>query len=65
MTPEDVAAGLLAGKTLIIDRNDNPLLPHLLDLVERGDVESEFVQHDEQSSAMKFWIAQARREDRG
>ncbi len=50
--------GLKAGRTLVVDRRDAPELPELLALEREGLVESCFVEHDEQSSALKFrWKA--------
>lgn len=49
-------AGFKKGRTLIVDRRDEPMLPWLLDQVDKGVLVSEFVQYDEQSSALKFWL---------
>lgn len=51
---DQIIAGLKAGRTLVVDRKDAPELPDLLTLQEQGLVESEFVEIDEQSSALKF-----------
>lgn len=54
MTRSEVLAGLKAGRALIIDNKANEFLPWLLKLEGHGLVASEFVQYDEQSSAIKF-----------
>lgn len=54
MNEDDILRGLQAGKTLVVDRRDCPFLDFLLDLERSGEVVSEFVEYDEQSSALKF-----------
>lgn len=54
MTRDEIIAGLKAGKVLVIDRKDAPALPICLELEAEGLVTQEFVQYDEQSSALKF-----------
>jgi hypothetical protein len=54
LTKEQMVEGLKAGRTLVIDRKDAPELPELLEMERDGLVESRFVEHDEQSSALKF-----------
>ena len=49
----DIIAGLMAGKTLVIDRKDSPALPIVMELEQEGLVEFKFVQYDEQSSALR------------
>jgi hypothetical protein len=51
---EDMIAGLKAGRTMVVDRKDAPELQDLLELEQEGLVTSEFVEYDEQSSALKF-----------
>lgn len=53
-TKEQIIAGLKAGRTLVMDRRDAPELDDLLDLERQGLVTQEFVQFDEQSSAVKW-----------
>lgn len=57
MTKEEVMTGLQAGRTLIVDRRDFPLLPWLLEQVDAGVLTVQYIEYDEQSSAMKFRIA--------
>lgn len=60
MTRDQIVAGLQAGKVLVIDRRDSPALPICLALESEGLVTQEFVQYDEQSSAIKFrWNVKA------
>lgn len=52
MTKDEILAGLKAGRTLVVDRKDEPLLPWLL---EHPDIEnSGIIQVDDQSSHIKF-----------
>lgn len=53
MTREEVVAGLRAGRTLVIERRDSPVLPIVMDLEREGLVTTELRQHDEQSSDLK------------
>ena len=53
-TKDELIAGLKAGLTLVMDRRDAPELDDLLDLEQQGLVTQEFVQFDEQSSAVKW-----------
>lgn len=57
MTPEQAMDGFRAGRTLIVYRRDDPLLPWLLEQVRAGVLSQEYVEYDEQSSAMKFRLA--------
>jgi len=60
MTREEIITGLKAGRTLVIDRRDAPEWPLLMEMEREGLVTSEFVQYDEQSSAMKYrWAVPA------
>lgn len=52
MTKEEVIRGLRAGRKLRCDSRDEPLLPWLLD---HPQIDSKFVQADEQSSYVEFW----------
>ncbi len=54
MTREEIIKGLKSGCTLVIDRKDAPELPICLKLESEGLVKQEFIQYDEQSSAVKF-----------
>lgn len=64
MNREQIIAGLQAGRTLVIDRKDAPALPICLELETEGLVTQEFVQYDEQSSAIKFrWNPEANMQD--
>lgn len=59
-TKEQLIEGLKAGRTLVVDRRDAPELDDLLDLERQGLVAQEFVQFDEQSSAVKWrWKVQS------
>jgi hypothetical protein len=49
--------GFRAGRTLIVYRRDDPLLPWLLEQAHAGVLSQEYVEYDEQSSAMKFRLA--------
>ena len=51
----EVIEGLKAGRTIVIDRRDAPVLPLVLELESQGLVETEVVQIDEQSSKMRAW----------
>lgn len=54
---EQLIAGLKAGRTAVVDRRDAPELQDLLELERKGLVKSRLVEHDEQSSALKFtWL---------
>ena len=53
-TKEQIITGLKAGRTLMMDRRDAPELDDLLELERLGLVTQEFVQFDEQSSAVKW-----------
>ena len=54
MTKEEVLSGLKAGRRLRCDRKDEPLLPWLLELCEKGELNARFIEHDEQSSCIEF-----------
>ena len=54
MTRSEILAGLKSGRTLVIDRKDEPNLPWLLELADRGQLKATYVEYDEQSSAIKF-----------
>ena len=54
LSRDEIIAGLKAGRTLVVDRRDAPELDDLLDLERQGLVEQQFVQFDEQSSAVKW-----------
>jgi hypothetical protein len=51
MTKEEVLEGLQSGRTLRVDRKDEPLLDWLLD---HPDIEGHFVQADDQYSYIEF-----------
>jgi hypothetical protein len=51
---EEIIRGLKVGRTLVVDRRDSPALPIALELEEKGLATQEFIQYDEQSSAVKF-----------
>lgn len=53
-TKDQLIAGLKAGRTLVLDRRDAPELDDLLALEADGLVEQQFVQIDDQSSAIKW-----------
>lgn len=53
-TLDQMINGLKSGMTLVVDRIDAPELPELQELERQGIVTSEFVEYDEQSSALKF-----------
>lgn len=53
-TKEQIIEGLKAGRTLTVDRRDAPELNDLFALEKEGLVTQEFVQFDEQSSAVKW-----------
>ena len=60
MTRDEIEKGLKEGRTLVIDRRDSPALPICLQLEQEGKVTQQFVQYDEQSSAVKFrWVGDA------
>jgi len=54
LTKEQIIHGLKAGRTLVVDRRDAPELQDLLDLQKEGLVTSNYIEYDEQSSALKF-----------
>ena len=54
MTQEEAMQGFNSGRTLVVDRKDEPLLPWLLQQVNAGVLTRELIQYDDQSSAMKF-----------
>lgn len=57
MTKEEMIVGLKSGRTLVVDRKDAYVLPWLGELHSEGKVTSEFVEYDDQSSALKFrWV---------
>lgn len=60
MTRQQAMVGFKAGRTLVIDRRDAPLLPWLLRQVDAGVLTMEFIEYDEQSSAMKFQLAKGK-----
>ena len=51
---DELIAGLKAGRTLVMDRRDAPEFADLLDLERHGLVTQQFVEFDEQSSAVKW-----------
>ncbi len=53
-TKDQVIAGLKAGRTLVMDRRDAPEFEDLLDLERQGLVTQQFVEIDDQSSAIKW-----------
>jgi hypothetical protein len=53
-TKDQLIAGLKAGRTLVLDRRDAPELGDLLALEADGLVEQQFVEIDDQSSAIKW-----------
>ncbi len=54
---EEMIAGLMAGRTLHVDRCDAPELDDLLALEREGRVTSQLIEIDEQSSVLKFrWV---------
>ena len=54
MTREELLFGFQAGRSLIVDRKDSPVLPLLWEMEREGLIVSELVQYDEQSSALRF-----------
>jgi len=54
-TKEQMIEGLKSGKVLVVDRKDAPELQELLEMEGQGLVVSQFMEYDEQSSALKFW----------
>jgi hypothetical protein len=59
MTKEQLIEGLKAGRTAVVDRRDAPELQDLFELERKGLVKQEFVQYDEQSSAVKWrWVGE-------
>ena len=54
MTKDQIVAGLKAGRTLVMDRRDAPEFDDLLELERDGLVTQQFVEIDEQSSAIKW-----------
>lgn len=53
-TKEQLVAGLKAGRTLVMDRRDAPELDDLLELERQGLVTQQFVEIDDQSSAVRW-----------
>lgn len=53
-TKAEILAGLKAGRSLIVDRKDCPLLPWLMEMSDRNLVKRELVTFDEQSTAYRF-----------
>ena len=56
MTRDELLFGFQAGRSLIVDRKDSPVLPLLWEMEREGLIVSELVQYDEQSSALRFSI---------
>lgn len=54
MTKEQLIDGLKAGRTLIVDRRDAPELDDLFELEKQGLVTQQFVEIDDQSSAVRW-----------
>jgi hypothetical protein len=54
LTKDQIIAGLKAGRTLVMDRRDAPEFEDLLDLERQGLVTQQFVEIDDQSSAIKW-----------
>lgn len=53
-TRDQIITGLKAGRTLVMDRRDAPELGDLLELERQGLVTQQFVEIDDQSSAVKW-----------
>lgn len=51
---KEILDGMNEGKTIIIDRRDSSALPICLKLEKDGFCKQEFIEYDEQSSAIKF-----------
>ncbi len=58
LTRDELLVGFRAGRKLIVDRKDVPVLPLLLEMEREGLIVSEFIQYDEQSSALRFSMAE-------
>lgn len=57
MREQEILEGLQSGRTLNVQRKDDPNLPFILKLQEEGKVTIKIVQLEEQSSVMKVkWI---------
>ncbi len=55
---EEILAGLKSGRTLIVQRKDDPNLPFLMELHSQGLINMEMVDIDSQSSCMRItWNA--------
>lgn len=54
---EEIEAGLRQGRTLVVQRKDDPNIPIVNALISEGIAEAEIVQLDEQSSVMKVRLA--------
>ena len=54
MTRDELLRGFCAGRKLIVDRKDSPVLPLLWEMEDEGLIVSELIQYDEQSSALRF-----------
>mgnify|MGYP003526389398 FL=1 len=54
MTRDELLFGFQAGRSLIVDRKDSPVLPLLWEMEREGLIVSELVEYDEQSSALRF-----------
>ena len=54
MTRDELLFGFQAGRSLIVDRKDSPVLPLLWEMEREGLIVSELIQYDEQSSALRF-----------
>ena len=50
-----ILEGINNGKVLCVDRKDHPILPKILQLVDEGVIDSEFVDYDEQGSLIRFF----------
>lgn len=55
ITYEQAIEGINQGRVLCIDRKDAPLLPELLEAVDKGIIDSELREIDEQSSVLRFF----------
>lgn len=53
-TKDQIITGLKAGRTMVMDRRDAPEFEDLLDLERQGLVTQQFVEIDDQSSAVKW-----------
>lgn len=54
---EEIETGLRQGRTLVVQRKDDPNIPIVNALISEGIAEAEIVQLDEQSSVMKVRLA--------